>query len=153
MPVSSSSPIDFASIAIQMRPAVARWYNAQIEIIDPNVGEQSWDEYTNEYISDSATVIWSGSARIQPISQARTPDMLITQGAIHAIRVQVPYDANLPLIRKGLEVKVTDGGEDKVLESLQFVVRAAINSSYGWNRTIECDVDVRSVADGNPGGS
>ena len=153
MPVSSSQPIDFASIAIQMRSAVARWYNAEIEIIDPNMNEQFWDEHTNEYVYDPADILWSGPARIQPISQARTPDMVITQGAIQAIRVQVPYDANLPLIRKGLEVKVTNGGEDKVLESLQFVVRAAITSSYGWNRTIECDVDVRSVADSTPGGS
>jgi len=53
------------------------------------------------------------------------------------------------LIRKGLQVKVTDGGEDHVLESLQFVVSSAVNSSYGWNRTIECDVDVKSVADGS----
>lgn len=153
MPVSSSQPIDMAAIAAQMRPTVALWYNAEIEIIDPNAGEQTWDVETNEYIYDAADIIWSGSARIQPISQARTPDMVITQGSIQAIRVQVPYDANLPLIRKGLEVKVTNGGEDKVLESLQFVVRAAINSSYGWNRTIECDVDVRSVADSTPGGS
>jgi hypothetical protein len=153
MPVSSSSPIDFASIAAQMRPTVALWYNAEIEIIDPNSGEELWDEYTNEYINDSATVLWSGHARIQHLRDARTPDMVITQGAIHPIRVQVPYDAELPLIRKGLQVKVTDGGEDAVLPTLQFVVRSAINSSYGWNRTIECDVDVRSVADYEEGGS
>jgi len=83
----------------------------------------------------------------------REPHLAVTQGAIQSIRVQVPYDANLPLIRKGLQVRVTNGGEDAVLTTLQFVVRSAINSSYGWNRTIECDVDVRSVADNIPGGS
>jgi len=72
----------------------------------------------------------------------------VAQGAIQGVRVQVPYDPSLPLIRKGLQVKVTDGGQDAVLESIQFVVRSAINSSYGWNRTIECDVDVKSVSNG-----
>jgi hypothetical protein len=153
MPVSSESPIDFDAIAEEMRATVARWYNAEVEIVDPNMGEQQWDPYTNEYMGDPESIIWSGPARIQPIRDARTPDMVITQGGIQAIRVQVPYDAEIPLIRKGLQVRVTSGGEDAVLSTLQFVVRAAINSSYGWNRTIECDVDVRSVANDDPGGS
>lgn len=146
MPVSSSQPIDFASIAAQMRPTVALWYNASIQIIDPNIENQSWNPVTNTYSGNPATVLWSGSARIQPLREATTPDMTVTQGAVHGIRVQVPYDPALPLVRKGLQVKVIDPGEDAVLATLQFVVRSAINSSYGWNRTIECDVDVKSVA-------
>jgi hypothetical protein len=147
MPVSSSSPIDFASIAMEMRAAVARWYNAQIEIIDTNIREQEWDEFTNDYISNSETVIWSGSARVQPIKTERLPDMDIMQGAVRGVRIQVPYDANLSLIREGMQVRITDGGEDVVLENLILTVRSAINSSYGWNRTIECDADVKSTAD------
>ena len=148
MPISSSSPIDFAAIALEMRSTVARWYNASVQIIDPNIEDQTWDPETNTYTGNPAVVLWSGSARIQPLREARTPDLVVTQGAIHGIRVQVPYDASLPLIRKGLQVKVVDAGEDAVLASLQFVVRSAINSSYGWNRTIECDVDVKSVSNG-----
>jgi hypothetical protein len=147
MAVSSSSPIDFASIAMEMRAAVARWYNAQIEIIDTNIREQEWDEFTNDYISNSETVIWSGSARVQPIKTERLPDMDIMQGAVQGVRIQVPYDANLSLIREGMQVRITDGGEDVVLENLILTVRSAINSSYGWNRTIECDADVKSTAD------
>jgi hypothetical protein len=77
------------------------------------------------------------------------PDLGITQGAIESIRVQVPYDATIGLVRKGLQVQVVSGGEDATLQDLQFVVRSGINSSYGWNRTIECDADVKSVADGS----
>jgi len=73
MPVSSGSPIDFAAIAIQMRSTVARWYNAQVEIIDPDLLDQTWDLETNEYTGSSETIIWSGSARIQQIKDARTP--------------------------------------------------------------------------------
>ena len=140
------SGIDFAKIAVEMRAIIARWYNAEVEIIDPNLRSQTWDIATNEFTNNPKAVVWSGKARVQPTRQASTPDIGVAQGAVEGVRVQVPYDASLPLIRKGLQVKVTDGGQDAVLETLQFVVRSAINSSYGWNRTIECDVDVKSVA-------
>ena len=151
MPISSSNPIDFAAIALEMRSTVARWYNAQIQIIDPNLENQTWNPSTNSYTGNPAVVIYSGSARIQPIGADRTPTLDFAQAGIRGIRVQVPYDQTIGLIRKGLQVVVTDGGEDAILEDLQFVVSSAINSSYGWNRTIECDVDVKSpvVPDGS----
>lgn len=148
MAISRNSYIDFAKIAMQMRGALGRWYNAEIKIIDPNTRDQAWDIATNTFTNTPATVLYTGKARIQPIREARTPDLGVTQGAIQSIRVQVPYSATLPLIRKGLQVEVTNPGEDAVLSSLRFTVRSAINSSYGWNRTIECDVDVKSVANG-----
>jgi hypothetical protein len=153
MAISRNSSIDFAKIAIDMRETVARWYNATIEIVDPNLGNQEWDPITNEYSGNSESVLWSGKARVQPLRQSRgsTPNLNVMQGGIESIRVQVPYDANLPLIRKGLQIKVLDGGEDEVLTSVQFIVRSAVNSSYGWNRTIECDVDIRNP--GYEGGS
>lgn len=147
MAISKNSFIDFAKIANEMRGIVARWYNAEIRIIDPNTRDQAWDIDTNTFTNTPATVLYTGKARIQPISTARTPDLGVTQGGIQSIRVQVPYDENLPLIRKGLQVEVLNPGEDITLGSLQFTVRSAINSSYGWNRTIECDADVKSVAD------
>lgn len=147
MAISPDTPIDFAKIALEMRRTVALWYNATIEIINPNIESQEWDPITNSFDNSPETVVYCGKARIQPIRTTSTPDLGITQGAIRAIRVQVPYDANVPFIPKGFQVKVISGGEDHVLQSLQFVVRSAVNSSYGWNRTIECDVDLKSVAD------
>jgi hypothetical protein len=148
MAISKNSYIDFAKIALEMRSIVARWYNADIKIIDPNTRDQTWNMTTNTFTNTPATVLYTGRARIQPIKDARTPDLGVTQGAIHSIRVQVPYDASVPLIRKGLQVEVVDPGEDIVLGTLRFTVRSAVNSSYGWNRTIECDADVKSVANG-----
>jgi hypothetical protein len=153
MAISPNTPIDFAKIALQMRETVARWYNAEIEIVDPDLGEQEWDPITNDYGTDSTVVLWSGRARIQPLKQSRgsTPNLNVMQGGIEAVRIQVPYDPSLPLIRKGLQIRVVDGAEDEVLSTVQFVVRSAINSSYGWNRTIECDADVKNPE--YPGGS
>jgi len=140
MPISSDSPIDFAAIALEMRDTAARWYNAEVQVFDPNMEQLVWDAATNTYTGDPEVAIWSGKARIQPVRTARTADLGIMQGSIQGIRVQVPYDESVGLIRKGLQVRVLNGGENKVLESLEFVVREAINSSYGWNTTIECDV-------------
>jgi hypothetical protein len=145
MAISMNTPIDFAKIAAVMRPIVARWYNATVEIIDPNLRDQAWDMATNTYSATSEVIIYSGAARVQPLTEASTPDIGITQASLRGILVQVPYDPSAGLIRKGLQIRVTDGGEDSVLEDLKFVVKSAINSSYGWNRSIECEVDVKSV--------
>lgn len=144
-----SGNIDFAAIAQEMRQTVARWYNATIEIIDPNIREQEWNMATNSWGTSSETLIYSGGARVQPIRSTSEPDLGITQGAIRSVRIQVPYDATVPLIQKGFQVRVTSGGENHVLEDLKLVVRSAINSSYGWNTTIECDADVKSVDNGS----
>jgi len=144
--ISKSTPIDFAKIALEMRDIVARWYNAEIQIVDPNMREQTWDMATNSYGDSTESVLWSGKARIQPIKGESLPDLNVMQGAIQGFRVQVPYDADLSLIRKGMQVRITDGGQDVVLNDLILLVRSAVNSSYGWNRTIECDADVKSVA-------
>lgn len=146
MAISKSSYIDFAKIATEMRDIVARWYNAEIEIIDTNLREQTWNEFTNSYGTSTESVIWSGRARVQPIGSERLTNLQIAQGSVRSVRFQIPYDASLPLIREGLQIVVTNGGEDSVLESLMFIVTGSINSSYGWNRTIECDVNLKSVA-------
>jgi hypothetical protein len=144
--ISSSSPIDFAKIAQEMRVTVARWYNATVEIINPNIRDldDEWDPMTNSYMDDTEIILWSGSARIQPIRSSTEPDLGITQASVRAVRIQVPYDVNLVFLQKGMRVRVTNGGEDAVLQDLEFIISSAINSSYGWNRTIECEVDLKS---------
>jgi len=140
MPIPADSPIDFARIAMEMRDAATRWYNATVDIVDPNAREVEWDPETNAYSNDPEVTIWSGRARVQPIAVASTPDIGISEGAIQRVRVQVTYDDTIGLIRKGMRVRVTDGAQNVNLEGLELVVRDAINSSYGWNTTIECDV-------------
>jgi hypothetical protein len=155
MAISKNSTIDFAKIATEMRAISERWYNAEIEIVDPETNDQVWDVKTNKYTGDVETVLWSGKARIQQIRGASEYVAGVGQVSTRPVRFQVPYDEELPLIRKGLQIRVTDGGEEKVLETLSFVVEGTINSSYGWNRTIECYVDLTSAnfVPDNGGGS
>lgn len=153
MAISKNTPIDFAKIALEMRDIVARWYNAEIEIVDPNTRDldDEWDPITNTYAASTDVTVWSGAARVQPIRTASTPDIGITQTAIRAVRVQIPMngtETDAGFIQKGMRIRVTSGGENLQLEEVELVVRSSINSSYGWNQTIECDVDLKSVANG-----
>jgi len=54
-------------------------------------------------------------------------------------------DPSRDFIRKGLRVRVTAGGVDPDLVDLDFVVVNAINSSYAWLRTIECEADMKNT--------
>jgi hypothetical protein len=139
--------LDFAAISEQMGKTILSWMNATIQIVDPNTEDAEWDPFTNEYVGGTQTVLWQGPARIQHLTSETLPEVGYSQVSIRGIRVQVPLDPELGFVRKGLQVVVIDGGSDSELEQLQFVVTSAINSSYAWIRTIECEVDLKSVAD------
>jgi hypothetical protein len=139
--------IDFSAMGAEMAKTALPWMNGSIQIVDPNVDNATWDPWTNEYTGGSSTVLWSGPARIQHLKTEMLPEVGFSQVSIRGIRVQIPLGGEAPFIRKGLQIIVTDGGNDVELEQLQFVVTSAINSSYAWLRTIEAEVDVKSIAD------
>lgn len=140
--------IDMTKIGAEMASIVSGWFNASIQIIDPNMGTADWDPWTNEQTGGDASVIWSGPARIQHLKNELLPSIAFSQESIRGIRVQIPLDEFAGFIRKGLRINIIDGGNDYELEQLQFVITSAINSSYAWIRTIEAEVDVKSVANG-----
>ncbi len=142
----TSGAVDFASVSAHMASTMLSWMNATVQIVDPNTAEGEWDPFTNTETGGEPTVLWQGPARIQHLSSEATPVVGYSQVGIRGIRLQVPMDPDLGFVRKGLQVIVTDGGSDVELEQLQFVITSAINSSYAWVRTIECEVDVKSVA-------
>lgn len=147
MGVFAGGGINFSAISDEMRATMQHWFNATIQIVDPNVEDVEWDVYSNTQSAGTKTVIWSGPARVQHLKNDSMPIVGYSQTNIRGIRIQLPYDAQLGLIRKGLQVIVTDGGSDPVLEQLGFVITSSVNSSYAWNRTIECEVDLKSVSD------
>jgi hypothetical protein len=138
--------IDFSAMGAEMAKTSLPWMNGSIQIIDPDVENSTWDPWTNQYTGGTSTVLWSGPARIQHLKNETLPDVGFSQVSIRGIRVQIPLGGEAPFIRKGLQIIVTDGGNDVELEQLQFVISSAINSSYAWLRTIEAEVDVKSVA-------
>lgn len=147
MAISKSSKIDFAAISAEMGDIAARWFNGTIQIIDPNLENLVWDEWTNTS-TGSEIILWTGEARIQPISyETGNPDAGKAVLATRRVRFQVPLDETREFVRSGLIVKVTDGGLFSDLQNLQFNVSSALNSSYAWLLTIECEADVKSELD------
>lgn len=143
MAISKSSKIDFASISTEMGSIASRWFNGSIEIVDVNLDSLTFDPWTNTS-SSTETLIWSGEARIQPINLATDPDGGKSVLATRRVRFQVPLDETRDFVRAGLIVRVTDGGQFPDLSNLQFNISSAVNSSYAWLLTIECEADVKS---------
>ena len=144
MAISKSSKIDFAAISSEMAGIASRWFNGTIQIIDPNLDSLTFDPWTNTS-TGTETVLWTGEARIQPISyNTGDPDSGKSTLATRRVRFQVPLDETRPFVRAGLEVRVTDGGKFPDLVNLQFNISSAVNSSYAWLLTIECEADVKS---------
>lgn len=144
MAISKSSKIDFAAISSEMAGIASRWFNGTIQIVDPNLDSLVYDAWTNTS-TGTETVLWSGEARIQPVAyQTRDPDGGKSTLASRRVRFQVPLDEARAFVRAGLIVRVTDGGKFPDLENMQFNISSAINSSYAWLLTIECEADVKS---------
>jgi len=141
-----SGNINFEGIASAMRETVAFWYNATVEIVDPNTENLVWNITTNSYTGDVATSVWSGTARIQPLKRSSSPNGDVYDPSMRSFIIQIPYDNTSDYIRSGMSVRVTDGGENVFLEEFELSIDSAVNSSYGWNTTIYCSVDTKSVA-------
>ena len=147
MAISQSTPIDFAAISAEMGVIAARWFNGAIQIVDPNLDDLTFDPWTNES-TGTEIILWGGSARIQQIAyNTSDPDAGKSMLAGRRVRFQVPLDPTRSFVRAGLVVRVTNGGEFPDLTNMQFNILSAINSSYAWLLTIECEADVKSELD------
>ena len=144
MAISRNNPIDFSAISAEMGWVTERWMNATVKIVDPNLENMVWNEWTNTMTGEEIE-LWEGKARIQPVNSiAGLPDVGMSQGSIRRVRIQIPADETRSFVRAGLQVRVVDGGEFSDLQSIQFVVNSAINSSYAWLLTLECEADTKS---------
>lgn len=143
MAISRASKIDFAAIGSEMSGIVSRWFNGAIQIVDPNLDSITFDAWNNT-TTGTETVLWSGEARIQPINDTRDPEGGRSVLSSQRVRFQVPLDETRDFVRSGLVVRVTNGGQFPDLVNLQFNISSAVNSSYAWLLTIECEADVKS---------
>jgi hypothetical protein len=139
---------DFAKIAKEMRKSSALWYNAIIEIFDPNIRDLEWDVITNTYSNNPESVIWQGRARVQPIRRPLLGRTSFMETDIREVRFQVEYEEDMPDFKPGMRVRVLESSVEPGVMDFTYIVKSAINSSYGWNRTIECDTDLSGTSDG-----
>lgn len=144
-----SAGIDPSAIAGVMRKTESSWLNGIIQIVDPNVGDGVFDPWANQEVGGDPSILWQGSARIQPLRSSQGNAGVFDQSEIRGVRFKIPLDAKLEegVIREGLQVYVVDGGEDENLEYYVYVIANAFNSSFAWNRTIEAKVDTAVMLD------
>ena len=143
MAISLSSKIDFSAISTEMGPIAKRWFNGTIQIVNPNLENLTFNPCTNTS-TGTETVLWSGDARIQPINMATDPTGGKSVLATRRVRFHVPLDPARSFVHAGLVVRVTNGGQFSDLIGLDFNISSAINSSYAWLLTIECEADVKA---------
>lgn len=136
--------VNVAALARAMRPAIELWMNGAVQIVDPNIKpEGQFNRWTNVAPEGSPAILWEGKARIQQLGVSKA-NLALGSSEIAGIRFQIPYDIAEEgvVLRKGLQVFVTDGGEDQTLTAFSYVIREGINSSGMWTRTIEASVDL-----------
>ena len=135
---------DFGAISSVMGEATSLWMNATIEIYDPNLRDLEWNEWTNEMEGD-AILVWEGIARVQPIRNAdvQTPSVGFATSSLRRVRIQAPLDPDRDYIRPGFLVKVKNADLYPDLEELDLIVTTALNSTYAWLTTIDCDVNAK----------
>lgn len=122
---------------------------ATIEIFNPNSTASVYDAATNTW-SGTTTILWSGSARIQPrnatASRTNSP---VDPGSNQVIEMNIGLRENqvigsngvMPDLRPGYKVRVTSSPYDPTMVNFDFVIRAVLNSSNPWNRQILCEVN------------
>jgi hypothetical protein len=133
---------DFVKIAKEMRRASSFWYNAKIEIFDPRTRDLEWDVMTNTYSNSPETLLWKGSARVQPFRRPILGRTSFSQSDIKEVRFQLEYSEEMPDFRPGMRVRVVESDVEHTLLDFVYIIKTAVNSSYGWNRTIECEADL-----------
>lgn len=127
---------------------------ASIEIFNPKSTDSTYDASTNTW-SNAVEVVWVGKARIQPrsstarLGSAGTVISAIDPGASQIVEVNIGFKDNellghvgeMPDIRPGFKMRVTDSPVDANLINFDFVVRSIINSSNPWHRQLLCEVN------------
>lgn len=134
---SSAWEAEIASVS-----GLSDFQNATITVTDPSALTKVYSYETNDYTVTGDGLVYSGQARVQPQRGASDGQFMVADpSASKGILVQIP-SANVDFIRRGFQVRVTDGGRNPNLEQYLFTVVADVNSSHMASHTFECVVDV-----------
>lgn len=127
-------------------PALTDDSDWSAEITEDAVGEMNGriGVYAPGDRDDLTEVMAPRRARIQqirrPVQAVGADEWTIVRDFVFQVEI-LPGDADLTddqIIRKGLIVRVFDGGKDQWLERFAFPVLNAVNSSHAALRTIQC---------------
>lgn len=118
--------------------------NATVRVEAPNTAtpDAPYDAMADTGGSTTPTVLRRGPARIQKIRRPLNVNAPNEWSSAHQIRVQMPLDNTIPFVPKGSHVVVEDGGNDKALEALTYIVTMSVNSSWAALTTYECIAEI-----------
>lgn len=122
---------------------------AQVEIYNPATGSQAYDATTNTW-SGTATQLYNGRARVQPIGAAGDTGDTYNPTLFQTVKVQIAYNKNeitgataaMPDIRPNDRMRITSSTYNESLTKFIYVVTGVLNSSNAWERTLLCRVDI-----------
>lgn len=92
-----------------------------------------------------STIIWQGKARVQHLRAPRESGTEYQANDVRSFRFQLDPEDDPPFVYSGAKARVLNGGRDKILETLGFVVDSGVNSSHMAVRTIELKANMRPV--------
>lgn len=144
----ANADLSMPKIASIMGPVISGWFTGWVQIVDPRIADDDalYNPFTNVANSTGASLIWEGPARIKPIRFPKPGVSGFADTEFRMIQIQISMDpVNQGTIRKGLQLYVTDGGNDPTLVSYQYVVRSAVGGTDDWIRTIEAGIDTGAV--------
>lgn len=126
-----------AAVATQFMNATVR-----VEIPNSATPDAPYDPTADTGGSSAPTVIRRGPARVQKIRRPLNVNAPTEWSSAHQIRVQMPLDNSIPFVPKGAHIVVEDGGRDKTLEALTYIVTMSVNSSWAALTTYECIAEI-----------
>lgn len=154
MALNSRHPVDPRWIQHNMSPASALHF-AEIEIFNPAASEATYNATTNAWTS-AREIVWTGKARLQPVRSASNRANTLNPTSIREIEVFIAMTGNtleghvgeMPEIRTGYQIFVTDSPFDETLKNFVLNVRSSMNSSNPWEKMLYCESDqeVKHVA-------
>jgi hypothetical protein len=113
---------------------------AQVEIYDADFSDRAYNAVTNTW-SGTAINLYTGKARIQPLTNVSDEASEYNPSVLQSVRVQIPLTSSTPDIRPNHRLKVTSAPENPALEDFLYIVMGVLNSSNAWERTLMCRVD------------
>ena len=104
--------------------------------------DRVYDPVTNTWDS-TATSVWSGKARIQPLSNSSERMVTTNDTFVRQVQVHINFAGNtIADIRPGYYMILSSSPLDHNLTKFIYVVRSVMNSSNPWQRTLICEVDM-----------
>lgn len=126
------------------RSVPAGFQTCTVDIVRQDLASRVYNASTNTWDS-GADEIWTGKARIQPISNSVERTIMTNDSFIRQVQVEISFDGNtMADIRPGDYLRVTNSPYDANLTKFIYIVRSVINSSNPWLRTLVCEVDMEA---------